>query len=71
MSRDSLNTLIRLALILSLASSLIGLAVGLLSEEENRKDDKKDLETATKLRAELNEIHKEINQLKAQICNGH
>jgi len=70
MSRDSLNTLIRLALILSLASSLIGLIAGLVGEDENRKDDKKHLEEEINLRNELNEIHKEIDQLRAQIFNG-
>jgi len=70
MSRDALNTLIRLALILSFASSLVGLIAGLLSEEANRTDDKEDLESKKNLRAELNEIHKELNLLKAQICNG-
>jgi len=69
MSRDALNTLIRLALILSFASSLVGLIAGLLSEEANRTDVKKDLESKKNLRAELNKIHKELNLLKAQICN--
>lgn len=70
MSRDSLKTLIRLALVLSFASSLIGLIAGLLGEDEDRKDDKEHLENELKLRNELNEIHKEIDQLKARISNG-
>jgi uncharacterized protein YlxW (UPF0749 family) len=70
MSHDSLRTLIRVALILSFASSLIGLIAGLVGEDEDRKDDKEYLENELKLRNELNEIHKEIDQLKAQISNG-
>lgn len=70
MSRDSLKRLIRLALVLSFASSLIGLIAGLLGEDEDRKDDKEHLENELKLRNELNEIHKEIDQLKAQISKG-
>lgn len=70
MSRDSLKTLIRLALVLSFASSFIGLIAGLLGEDEDRKDDKEHLENELKLRNELNEIHKEIDQLKAQISKG-
>lgn len=70
MSHDSLKTLIRLALVLSFASSLIGLIAGLVGEDEDRKDDKEYLENELKLRNELNEIHKEIDQLRAQISNG-
>lgn len=70
MSRDSLNALIRLALVLSFASSLIGLIAGFLGEDENRKDEKEHLENETKLRNELNQIHKEIDQLKARISGG-
>ncbi|GMB01124.1 hypothetical protein [Pelosinus sp. IPA-1] len=70
MSHDSLRALIRLALILSFASSLIGLIAGLVGEDEDRKDDKNHLEEEIKLRNELNELHKEIDQLKAKISNG-
>lgn len=69
MSRDSLNTLIRLALLLSLASSFIGLIIGVFSEEENRKDKQHSLDKENKLNTELDEIRKEINQLKAQLSS--
>lgn len=69
MNRDSLDTLVTQALILSLVSSFIGLVAGLLGQEETRKGVKEKLENEKKLRTELNEIHKEIKKLKAQICN--
>jgi hypothetical protein len=70
MSRDNINILIRLTLVLSFASSLVALHVGLLTEDRDREDDNEDLECERKLRVELDDLHQEIDQLKLQLSKN-